>query len=171
MVSMSYQKVKEKATDFEIPLTWGLEKRREYLQDIIEHNETAVMETIKKLAGSDELYLALLNRRVTDAFKEIKHAQFELQRLSPEWRPHKNGLDDEMIERARDYTIKSLLPHPVKHNMTLCPFHNDHTPSLYVNSNFVYCFSCNKGWNSIDFVMATKGYDFKEAVKYLNEIG
>ena len=170
MVSMGYQKVKDKAHDFEIPLTWALEKRREYLQGIIERNEKEVMESIRKLAGSDEFYRTLLNRRVVDASKAIKNAAFELKRLSPNWRPKKNGLDDEMIERAREYPIKSLLPNQIKHNMALCPFHDDHTPSMYVNSNYVHCFSCNKGWNSIDFVMATKGYDFKEAVKYLNEI-
>ena len=93
-----------------------------------------------------------------------------MKRLEPGWRPKKSGLDDEMIERAREYPVKSLLPNQIKHNMTLCPFHDDHIPSMYVNSNYVYCFSCNKGWNPIDFVMATKGYDFKEAVKYLNEI-
>jgi len=166
----SYQAIKEKATDFELPLTWALDKRREYLQDIIERNEKAVMGSIKKLSGSDEFYLALIHKRIVDASKVIKNAQFELQRLSPNWRPKKNGLDDEMIERAREYTLKSLLPNPVRHNMTLCPFHEDHTPSMSVKGNYVHCFSCNKGWNSIDFVMASKGYDFKEAVKYLNEI-
>ena len=170
MVSMSYQKVKEKANDFEIPLTWALEKRRGYLREIVERNERAVMESIKELAGSDDLYRALLNRRIVDDSKVIRNAEFELKKLNPNWIPKKNGLDDEMIERAREYPVKSLLPNPVKHNMTLCPFHDDHSPSMHVNSNFVYCFSCNKGWNSIDFVMASKGYDFKEAVKYLNEI-
>lgn len=171
MVSMSYQKVKDKANDFEIPLAWALEKRREYLQDVITRNEKSIMESIKKLAGSDELHRALLNRRIVDDSKVIKDAGFELKRLNPNWRPKKNGLTDEMIERAREYPIKALLPNPVKHNMTLCCFHDDRHPSMHINnSNYAYCFSCNKGWNPIDFVMAIRGYDFKESVKYLNEI-
>ena len=166
----SYQAIKEKATDFELPLTRALEKRREYLQDSITRNKKSIMESVKKLAGSNEFYRGLLNRRMVDDSKVIKDAGFELRRLDPTWRPKKSGLTDEMIERAREYPIKSLLPNPIHHNMTLCPFHKDKNPSMYINSNYVHCFSCNKGWDSIGFAMAMQGFDFKEAVKYLNEI-
>lgn len=170
MISMSYEKVKDKAIDFEIPLTWALKKRTEYLNGVITQNERSIIESVKKLAGSDELYRGLLNIRIADDSKVIKDAGFELKRLNPNWKPKKNGLTDEMIERARGYPIKALLPNPVKHNMTLCCFHDDRRPSMYIKGNFAYCFSCNKGWNPIDFVMALRGYDFKEAVRYLNEM-
>lgn len=166
----SYQAIKEKATYLKLPFSWALEKRREYLRDIVTRNEKSIMDSIKKLAGSDELYRTLLNRRIVDTSKAIKDVEFESKRLNPTWKPKKNGLTDEMIERAREYPVKSLLPNPVKHNMTLCPFHDDKRPSMYVRDNFAWCFSCNKGWNPIDFVMAKQGFDFKEAVKYLSEI-
>ena len=171
MISMSYEKVKDKANELEAPLIWALKKRRGYLNDVITQNEKSIMGSIKKLAGSDELYRGLLNRRIADDSKMIKDAGFELRRLDPTWKPRKNGLTDEMIERAREYPIKALLPNPVKRNMTSCCFHNDKHPSMYINdSNYAYCFSCNKGWNPIDFIMSIKGYDFKETVKYLSEI-
>lgn len=169
ITAKSYQAIKEKTNDFGIPLTWALKQRREYLQDIIERNERVVMESIKKLAGSDDFYRALLNQRVVDASKEIKDADFDLKRLHPSWKPKKNGLTDEMIQRAREYPIKSLLPNPVRSNKTLCPFHEDHAPSMSVKGNYVHCFSCNKGWDSIAFIMVLKGYDFKKAVRYLAE--
>lgn len=174
VTAQNYQAIQEKADEFEIPLTWALEKRSEYLNDVIARNEKLLIESSKRLAGSGGIYRGLLNQRVTDDSMDIKNAEFELRRLDPTWKPKKDGLTDEMIERAREYPIKMLLPNPVRHKMTLCCFHEDKYPSMYVNDvndgNYVHCFSCNKGWNPIDFTMSTRGYDFKEAVKYLNEI-
>lgn len=166
----NYHTIKDKSEEVGVSFVWALEKRKEYLQDSITRNEKSIMESTKKLAGSDEFYRGLLNRRIVDDSKVIKDAGFELKRLNPNWMPKKNDLTDEMIEGAREYPIKSLLPNPINHNMTLCPFHNDKNPSMYINSNYVHCFACNKGWDSIGFAMAMQGFDFKEAVKYLNEI-
>lgn len=53
--------------------------------------------------------------------------------------------------------------------MTLCPFHDDKTPSLSVDpqKNIWHCFGCQKGGSSIDFVMEKEGLSFKEAVDLL----
>lgn len=48
----------------------------------------------------------------------------------------------------------------------LCPFHEDHNPSLSVNmgSGGFYCFSCGaKGGDVVDFVMLRYHLDFKAA--------
>ena len=43
---MSYEKVKDKATEFTVPLTWALKKRRGYLEELITQSEK--LSTYKK---------------------------------------------------------------------------------------------------------------------------
>lgn len=51
----------------------------------------------------------------------------------------------------------------------LCPFHDDHKPSMYVvpGKQIFHCFSCGAGGNAIDFVMRHHGLDFREALRAL----
>ncbi len=53
----------------------------------------------------------------------------------------------------------------------LCPFHDDHKPSMYVapHKQIYHCFSCGAGGNAIDFVMNFHGLEFLEALKLLAE--
>ncbi|OQA89514.1 MAG: DNA primase [Elusimicrobia bacterium ADurb.Bin231] len=50
-----------------------------------------------------------------------------------------------------------------------CPFHNEKTPSFYVNQDkqIFHCFGCNAGGNAITFVMRIEGINYPEAVKKL----
>jgi DNA primase len=51
----------------------------------------------------------------------------------------------------------------------LCPFHEEKSPSFYVNpAKGVYnCFGCGESGDAIDFVRKRQGLDFVEAVKYV----
>lgn len=51
----------------------------------------------------------------------------------------------------------------------LCPFHNEKTPSFKVNDDRqrYHCFGCGQDGTAIDFVMATEGLTFREAVERL----
>jgi DNA primase len=51
----------------------------------------------------------------------------------------------------------------------LCPFHDDHSPSMYVSprKQIYKCFSCGAGGNVIDFVVNYHRMDFREALAYL----
>ncbi len=53
----------------------------------------------------------------------------------------------------------------------LCPFHDDHNPSLELNSErqFFKCWSCQEGGDVIDFVMKYERVDFSEAKRMLAE--
>ncbi len=53
----------------------------------------------------------------------------------------------------------------------LCPFHDDHKPSMYVvpHKQIYHCFSCGAGGNAIDFVMGHLGMTFPEALAHLAE--
>jgi hypothetical protein len=169
VIARSYEAIKKTAEEFGLPLRWALQRRKEYLTGVMDRNEKVILEQFKKLAGADELYHRLLLNRITEARRKVGRAQFDLKRLRPQVRSN-SGLTDDMIERAREYPIDSLLPGPVKHNKALCPFHDDKNPSMQVSGNYAWCFACNRGWNPIDFVMELRGCDFKEAVTYLNEM-
>lgn len=56
---------------------------------------------------------------------------------------------------------------------TLCPFHDEKTPSLIIspNKNLYHCFGCNAGGTVIDWVMKTEGVSFRHAAEMLlNEV-
>ena len=54
----------------------------------------------------------------------------------------------------------------------LCPFHNDHKPSLVVSpeKQIYKCFSCNAGGGAINFIMEKETLDFPSAVKHLADL-
>lgn len=39
-----------------------------------------------------------------------------------------------------------------RNGMICCPFHNDHTPSMKLNTDYFYCFGCGSTGDVIDFV-------------------
>ncbi|MER3535981.1 MAG: DNA primase [Thermus sp.] len=53
----------------------------------------------------------------------------------------------------------------------LCPFHQEKTPSFYVDEDkgLFYCFGCKAGGDLIQFVERIEGLDFKEALRRLAE--
>ncbi|MBC7772194.1 MAG: DNA primase [Pyrinomonadaceae bacterium] len=55
----------------------------------------------------------------------------------------------------------------------LCPFHDDHKPSMYVipSKQIYHCFSCGAGGNAFTFVMAFHKMGFRDAIEYLAERG
>ncbi len=55
----------------------------------------------------------------------------------------------------------------------LCPFHNEKSPSFFVNDRkaFYHCFGCGQHGDAIAFVMSRQGLDFKAAVELLEADG
>lgn len=51
----------------------------------------------------------------------------------------------------------------------ICPFHNDHNPSMYVvpAKQIFHCFVCGAGGNAIDFLIRFHGMGFREALEML----
>ena len=54
----------------------------------------------------------------------------------------------------------------------LCPFHNEKTPSFYVNDpeGFYHCFGCGANGDMISWLRETDGLEFIEAVRQLSEM-
>ena len=158
-----------KENEADVSLQWTVDQRKEYLKDRIEENETDIAQAMRELAGTGELEHRLIMNRTERAQKSIRGARFDLSRLNPN-AGKGNGVDDTEIERAREYPIQELLPNQVRHGMTLCCFHEDHSPSMSIKNNRAHCFSCNKTWDSIALIMEMKGFQFMEAVRYLVEM-
>lgn len=51
----------------------------------------------------------------------------------------------------------------------LCPWHEDKSPSLKINTrtNTCHCFACGKGGSPIDLVMQVEGLEFRDACAWL----
>lgn len=78
----------------------------------------------------------------------------------------KQTITDDMIQQAKAYPFEELLE--FKRGYTKCPFHDDRTPSMSLKNNRIRCFSCNKTWDTIAYVMDKEGLTFPEAVRRLN---
>ena len=76
------------------------------------------------------------------------------------------------IEKLRDLPIEGVaerLGLRVSRHKALCPFHDDHSPSLSfsVRRNTYRCFVCGASGDSISLVMRHLNLDFKEACRWL----
>lgn len=83
---------------------------------------------------------------------------------------------DADIERARARFDVIAAAVPMKRKgrelAGCCPFHNEKSPSFYVNPDkgFFHCFGCGAHGNAIDFVMRDRGLTFTDAVRDLAQL-
>lgn len=86
--------------------------------------------------------------------------------------------DDDLLDTIRDRIIlRDLIEdHGVQLRRAghgswkgLCPFHDEKTPSFTVRDTYgrYHCFGCGEDGDAFGFVMATQGFDFPEAVRFL----
>lgn len=148
--------VKQMIRDTAIERTKNLEDRaaeiRAYQATSSEGNDGAFA---RHLGG---LYLAEIEERLRRLAWQLKPA-----------RESDDLLSDVMIERARQYPIRSLLPEVNRAGFVSCPFHRDRKPSFYSkpDGTFAYCFSCGESCDSIGYLMKVRGMTFREAVEAL----
>jgi DNA primase catalytic core len=87
--------------------------------------------------------------------------------------------DDELERLKREVSLQrlcekygiALKPHG-KDLIGLCPFHEDHDPSLVVtpSNNLWHCLGkCGKGGSNVDFIMRKESVSFRQAVEILRE--
>lgn len=82
-------------------------------------------------------------------------------------------LDRLTLQRLRDLPIEQVAEQVgllVEHHKSLCPFHDDHRPSLtfHTRSNTFHCFSCGARGGPIDLVMRRLAMSFPEACRWLD---
>jgi len=77
-----------------------------------------------------------------------------------------NKITQDDIERAKLTPIESLFSFKAQHKKYFCPFHDEERGSfhIYKDNNSFYCFSCQCGGDSIEFLRKLEGLSFVEAV-------
>ena len=74
------------------------------------------------------------------------------------------------IEKLRSLPCEGVaqrLGFTIKRHKALCPFHNDHTPSLTFKKNKFRCWSCGESGDTISLVMKVLNKDFLDACRWL----
>ena len=84
----------------------------------------------------------------------------------------KKMIDNIDIERLRSTPVEGVaqrLGLPVKHHKALCPFHDDHSPSLHfsVSRNKWKCYVCGASGDPIELVKKYLKKDFLDACRWL----
>lgn len=116
---------------------------------------------------------------VSELLEYEKHLK-RLQRLRSLLNPNKYKMPfnnfQQKIDCARNYSIQELANSKLdirksgKNFISLCPFHNEKTPSFFIfpQSNQFHCFGCGEHGDVIKLTMTLYSVEFKEAVLMLN---
>ena len=79
-------------------------------------------------------------------------------------------MDKFQLQKLRDLPIEGVaerLGLRVERHKCLCPFHDDHTPSLSFKNNKFRCWSCGESGDSISLAEKMLGKGFVEACRWL----
>lgn len=91
--------------------------------------------------------------------------------LLEQFKRYKSKDDQLKVQEAKQHPIHALFDgQEATYNRNIkCPLHDDKTASLklYQHNNTYYCFGCNAGGDTIDFLMRKNGVTFIQAVKWL----
>jgi hypothetical protein len=76
---------------------------------------------------------------------------------------------DDEIAAARAVSFSSLMRFEAMGKArNACPNDQEHSVDYLSKANRVKCYPCDKTWDTISWVQATKGMKFQETVRYLN---
>ncbi|MDQ2087236.1 DNA primase [Herbivorax sp. ANBcel31] len=89
-----------------------------------------------------------------------------MERLYPDELIEEIRISNDIISVVGEYI---QLKRKGKGYFGLCPFHNEKTPSFYVDplKQLYYCFGCGNGGSVIQFIMGVENLDYVEAIKLL----
>ncbi len=149
-----------------VDLKWAFERRKLFLENNISYVKNQRLELISFVAGSSPLDRGVIKKYIDSSKKIIGDCEKRIRLLKPV--KSKNGITDEMIQRAKQFSISELLTTPIRGNVTNCVAHEDNNPSMNIKNNWAYCYSCGFRGDSISVYMRLNGVDFKTAVKNLN---
>ena len=82
-------------------------------------------------------------------------------------------MDKFQLQKLRDLPIEGVaerLGLHVSRHKCLCPFHDDHTPSLSFKNNKFRCWSCGESGDSISLAEKMLGKGFVEACRWLSPL-
>ena len=83
---------------------------------------------------------------------------------------------EELISEIKNIDIIFLLEkygiEVEKNGKCLCPFHEDHDPSMLINKNKnrLECYVCGKKWDTISFVQDKENVPFRKSIEILAKL-
>jgi len=152
----------------------------EKLKELEERKKELLKEAepyFKSLAGKDEFtrfycreVYKVLHPEMQNTFKQIENFRW-LKAMLSESKVKKEEINKEKIKSTPILSLYSFQKlRKVGGRWTaLCPFHNEDTPSFVIYpDNSWWCFGCNKGGDSINFIQELRSCNFKEALQTIN---
>ncbi|MDO8495143.1 MAG: CHC2 zinc finger domain-containing protein [bacterium] len=157
--------------------------RKEYIISSLRAAEARITELessiLARLRKTESYKDGWFTREVIKAFEiddliNLKREMRRLKRYLPS-RPEPGRINEARINQAKEFSIVQIaepflqLKKSGKAYRSLCPFHNEKTPSLflYPDSNTFHCFGCGKHSDVIGLTQQLHGMGFVDAVKYL----
>lgn len=138
-------------------------------KDVSEYMQEKTKEDFMGLVKASALWSA--EQYEVDLLKDMRHAvetedELALRKLKNEYA---SKIDTNRIKKSidlRDYVSRT---HTVKRvglvTNTLCPFHNEKSPSCAIYEDHFYCYGCQESGDIFSWVMKTKNLDFKQALQ------
>jgi hypothetical protein len=148
--------------------------RLQALQEQLQRQEDHLSERLafyKKSAENGEPYQdrEFVASFIADDEKHIEKLKRQRRTLLAEaqGKTRNDRITAEMIDRAREYPIESLIGTNGRRGNVLCIAHEETNPSMSLKGNRARCFSCGYFGDTIDVYMKLHGVGFVEAVRAL----
>lgn len=145
-----------------IDINWAISRRVSFLNQKISE--------LKSLKRRFELFLDssnALERHIAKA--DIKDINNQIKKLiiniKYTYKSNTTGITSEKIKLVKKVNMRKLVK--VIKDRAVCPFHKDIRPSAVIEENRLYCYVCNKGFDTIDVVQKTNKLSFYNAIRYL----
>jgi DNA polymerase len=78
-----------------------------------------------------------------------------------------NTLDAEVDDNIAEIPLVDLIGEPLVNGKILCPFHEDHTPSLQIYADHFHCFACEAHGSHLDWLMQIERLSYEDALHTL----
>lgn len=132
--------------------------------------ESEIEELLADDGNNEPAHLAIMNDIAAgklDEMIELTKQMKACERRMKDIDKKRDGITDEMIERARAYPIDKLIK--FTRGKATAPCHDDRNPSMYhgTRKNVAVCPVCDKKWGPLDWLIEIEGKTFVEAVKEL----
>jgi hypothetical protein len=88
-------------------------------------------------------------------------------RMEPDPVPTAGPIDNDDAELKIRVPLTDLIARPLVGGKTICPFHDDQTPSLAIYDDHFHCYACGAHGDLIDWLMLVEGLDRREAKETL----
>lgn len=174
---MKYEIIKQHEKMFN--RQWIDSCRESYLKEIIQRDVEKILYLMNSYENSlknkeDIINQIYIKEGIDDKINKIRKNVTELYISKCNYSNESTNSDREQsmelfqrkLDRAREYDFSKLLGSGGVYHR--CPFHLDTKPSMVLKNNKVTCYSCNKTWDTIQFVMDRDGLTFREAVEMLS---